>query len=93
LPDLTGKASTSLASIEKAVGTLSRTADRVENLIQDTNEELTRFSRGTLTQLNPLLTELQRLTETLERFVGDLERNPNQIIFGRPKPAPGPGEK
>jgi phospholipid/cholesterol/gamma-HCH transport system substrate-binding protein len=93
LPDLTGKASASLASIEKAVSTLSHTADRVENLIQNSNDELSRFSRGTLTQLNPLLTELQRLTETLDRFVGDLERNPNQIIFGRPRPAAGPGEK
>ena len=93
LPNLTGKASESLGSIEKAVKTLGRTADRVESLIENSNNELSRFSRGTLTQLNPLLAELQRLTETLERFGAELERNPNMVVFGRPKPALGPGEK
>jgi phospholipid/cholesterol/gamma-HCH transport system substrate-binding protein len=46
----------------------------------------------TLPRMNLLLDDLQRTTRGLEVLVRDLNDEPASLVFGRPVPAPGPGE-
>jgi hypothetical protein len=33
-----------------------------------------------------------RLTDSMQRFMNELEQNPQMLITGKPRPRPGPGE-
>jgi phospholipid/cholesterol/gamma-HCH transport system substrate-binding protein len=45
-----------------------------------------------LPRINMLVEELTRTTRGLDRFVGDLQEQPQSLVFGRKASAPGPGE-
>lgn len=47
----------------------------------------------TLPQTQLLLEQLHRDAETLNRLMEELEQNPQSMLLGKPRPAPGPGEK
>lgn len=47
----------------------------------------------TLPRVHELTRQLQQDAKTINRLVDTLEQNPNSIIFGKPQPAAGPGEK
>lgn len=46
----------------------------------------------TLPRLNALLEQLARNSRRLDRLLAEIERQPASFVFGRPVPAPGPGE-
>lgn len=73
--------------------------DKVDRLMTSTEQ----FASGgaaltdsmlyeTLPRMNLLLDDLQRTTRGLEVLVRDLNDEPASLVFGRPVPAPGPGE-
>lgn len=47
---------------------------------------------GTLPRLDQLIADLTRATHNLDRLVAELKQNPRSLVFGKPAPAPGPGE-
>ncbi len=47
----------------------------------------------TLPRVHELTRQLQQDARTFNRLVDTLEQHPNSLIFGKPQPAPGPGEK
>lgn len=47
----------------------------------------------TLPRVHELARQLQQDAKTIGRLVETVEQNPNSVIFGKPQPAPGPGEK
>ena len=65
-------------STEKASTSISALADSV------TSESLPR--------INLLVDELARTTRGLDRLVGDVQEQPQSLVFGRRPGAPGPGE-
>jgi len=46
----------------------------------------------TLPRINFLLEDLARTSHNLDRLLTDLNEQPASLVFGRPAPAPGPGE-
>jgi phospholipid/cholesterol/gamma-HCH transport system substrate-binding protein len=46
----------------------------------------------TLPRINGLLDQLSRNSRRLDRLLAELEEQPTSFVFGRPAPAPGPGE-
>lgn len=46
----------------------------------------------TLPRINGLLDQLSRNSQRLDRLLAELEEEPTSFVFGRPPPAPGPGE-
>jgi phospholipid/cholesterol/gamma-HCH transport system substrate-binding protein len=47
---------------------------------------------GTLPRLDQLIADLNKATHNLDRLIADLKQNPRSLVFGKPAPAPGPGE-
>ncbi len=47
----------------------------------------------TLPRVHELTRQLQQDARGINRLVDTLEQHPNSVIFGKPQPAPGPGEK
>lgn len=47
----------------------------------------------TLPRVHELTRQLQQDSKSINRLVDTLDQNPNSIIFGKPQPAAGPGEK
>ena len=81
-----------MEDVRKTLATVTRAAGGVDRVVGDGQRELTRFSRDTSAQIGQALYELQRLGEALRRLVQQVEKNPNMLLLGRPRPQPGPGE-
>lgn len=93
LPGLMNQVGDSVAAARQTIQTINKTANSLDQLVNTAQHQLSSFSRDTLSQVNPVLTQMQQLSEALRRLGQDLERNPNMLLFGRPEGRPGPGEK
>lgn len=68
--------------------------ERIGRHIEQSSIELgDTLSDETLPRVHELTRQLQQDARTFNRLVDTLEQHPNSIIFGKPQPAPGPGEK
>jgi phospholipid/cholesterol/gamma-HCH transport system substrate-binding protein len=65
---------------------LSGLSERVDRLAASAD------SGGTLPQLNGLLQELTETSRRMGLLVEEVEASPQVLVFGRGRPAPGPGE-
>ena len=50
------------------------------------------WTQTLLPQLASLSSEVAAMSRSLNRTLADIERNPNVLVYGRPRPEPGPGE-
>jgi phospholipid/cholesterol/gamma-HCH transport system substrate-binding protein len=60
--------------------------------VDGSRTDIAQFTGQTLAETGLLVAEVRQLTATLQRLAGDLERQPNALIFGRAPPTRGPGE-
>lgn len=93
LPGLMNKVGDSVTAAQQTIDTVNKTSASLDKLVNSAQQELSGFSRDTLSQINPVLVQMQQLSEALRRLGQELERNPNMLLFGRPEGRPGPGEK
>jgi phospholipid/cholesterol/gamma-HCH transport system substrate-binding protein len=100
----TAQASATLKPLLQQINTTFDEADTMVNSVTETSEylrvafadslqEIEQLAKRTSPELSVLLTNLDRLAITLERFVQALERNPRMLLLGNPGNPPGPGEK
>jgi phospholipid/cholesterol/gamma-HCH transport system substrate-binding protein len=92
LPGLVSRVGATVEEARGAVSSIQRAAAGVERIVGQTERQMEGFSSDTLSQLAPLLAELRALSETLSRVAGQLERDPEMLLFGRSPARPGPGE-
>lgn len=78
------------AEVRGLVASLRDLSKHFDQLSTDAGGE---FSSSTLPRLNSLLGELQTNSRQLNRVLEGLEEAPQQVLFGRTPPPPGPGEK
>ena len=71
---------------------LERVARSAERMGGATVSFATAAEKDTLPRLNALLEQLARNSRRLDRLLAELEEQPASFLFGRPAPAPGPGE-
>ena len=89
----TADALTAMAGEVGRAGTETReAAGELRRAVQGAGGEVNRFGAETLPELNDLLVQLRETATQLTRFAGDLQRSPNALVLGKPRPIPGPGE-
>ncbi len=93
----------SLANLEQATGAIAPVAEeslKVLANIQAMSERLDRVSAevsieisdGTLPRINNLVDQLTQDSRDLKRVLLQIERDPQSLLFGKTRIAPGPGE-
>lgn len=78
--------------VEKTTQAVAKTAANITTAVAESREDLNYFTRQALPEVTTLLRELHILLNTLRSFTQELEHKPNMLLFGKSKPAPGPGE-
>jgi len=91
-PEFMGEATKSMRSFQNMTQEIARTSAALESTLNGNRANLDRFTGQTLGEAGLLVAELRQLTATLQRLTGEVEREPSVLIFGRPRPARGPGE-
>ncbi|HEU4684218.1 MAG TPA: MlaD family protein [Nitrospira sp.] len=92
LPPLLSRINTSAASLQAMTEDLSKASRTMGTVAEESKPALERFSTQTLPEVGLLVSELRQLTGTLQRISRDIEREPNQLVFGRTAGTRGPGE-
>ncbi len=92
LKPLLAQFQTTLAAAETMTKAIAVTSRDVGKAADGGRQELEQIIRKTTPDLNRLLADLRRLTDTMDRFVKTVERDPRMFLFGKPQNAPGPGE-
>lgn len=85
----TGQAAPLVQELRETLGTLSALAERLDAVAGEAGGELT---AATLPRANAALEDLAAASRRLARLMESIEREPQSLLFGRPRAAPGPGE-
>lgn len=100
LPALIAQFKSSGAALERMADQLASAGGEIGSMGKDlhgslvaSSTQLQSFTRDTLPEANQLVVELRRSAESLRRATERLERDPRSLLFGSPKPPPGPGEE
>lgn len=78
--------------LAEGIGALERVAKSAEQIGGATVSLSSAAENDTLPRLNALIEQLARNSRRLDRLLAQLEEHPASFVFGRPAPAPGPGE-
>jgi len=70
-----------------------KTSTEVRNAAETAHREFTSIGHETLPRLNEMVAEMRSLSASLTRLSEELRENPRMLLFGRPDPSPGPGER
>lgn len=92
LNELITRLSGSITTVETMALGITETSRNLDRVVLESQSDLQQVVRRTTPELNTLLLELTRLSDTVQRFVRNLERNPQMLLFGQPSARPGPGE-
>lgn len=80
-----------------AISKLQHSLDEFERIgrhIEQVSAELSdTLQDETLPEVHELAGQLHQDATNLNRLINTLEQSPQSVIFGKPQPAPGPGEK
>ena len=79
-------------AVEKMADDIAKTSGATRGAMDDARSGLNQFSGQTLPEVNALVGEMRDLAGSLKRVSGELQQDPSALGFGRPAPAPGPGE-
>ncbi len=91
LPAVVDHAGDTLAAFQGTTASIQATVANLDGLIAELRADLKRVSDGTVAQSGPLMAEMRQATLALKRLAGNLDRQPNLLIYGRTR-LPGPGE-
>ncbi len=80
------------ASVERMAGQATRLASAGRAAVEEAHAGVAQLKGQTLPEVNALLGEMRALAADLRRMSAELERQPGSLVWGRPAPAPGPGE-
>ncbi|MDD5297160.1 MAG: MlaD family protein [Rhodocyclaceae bacterium] len=89
LAKASGEAAPLLMEARKTLSHLESLGRRLDEMSTETGGEIT---AGSLPRLNRLMQDVSASSQQLSRVLGQIERSPQSLLFGRPAPAPGPGE-
>ncbi|HVY07825.1 MAG TPA: MlaD family protein [Burkholderiales bacterium] len=73
----------------KALATIRRLSEKLDKFGSELTSEI---NEGTLPRINQLVEQLGQDSQDIHRLVLQIEREPQSLVFGRPRPQPGPGE-
>lgn len=79
------------ARLEQLIERAGRSAEAVERLANEATRSAT-MAPATMQDIQLMVNDLRELSASMHRVSNQLERNPDALLFGKPKQAPGPGE-
>ena len=79
-------------SVQRMADTITETSVSLNQTVLESRRDIQQLAARTTPELNALLYELTRLSDTIQEFVQELDRNPQILLFGKPDTQPGPGE-
>ena len=88
LPHLAQRIQRSADAFDHMTNELAHAATSASGTLEGAQQ----FSNTTLPEVHQLVVELRDLTGSLRRFSGELERNPSELLYGKPAAKRGPGE-
>ncbi|MQM36535.1 hypothetical protein KBTX_00520 [wastewater metagenome] len=80
-------------AIQRTAESLSRTSEEIAELGNTGENGMRRLSETTLPRVDALTGELRELSRRMGRLVDNLSEDPQQVLYGRQRPEPGPGEE
>ena len=89
---LIGDIKRSVEAIEKMGNEVANTSNTAGKTVNAVGADVKRFTSETLPQLERLLGELGRLSNSLRQLTEQTERDPRGLLFGRQPVPSGPGE-
>jgi phospholipid/cholesterol/gamma-HCH transport system substrate-binding protein len=92
LPEIIAEAKASIRSFQNMNQELARAGASFESALDSNRANLDQFTGQTLGEAGLVVSDFRQLTLTLQKLAEELEREPSALIFGRSRPAPGPGE-
>lgn len=92
LTDLVGQLKDGVSNASAMARSITTTSRDLAEVARASRRDLQQVVQRTTPELNSLLLQLNRLTDSVQRFVQTLERNPQMLLFGQPRARPGPGE-
>lgn len=92
LTALLSRANAGIAAVERTARAITQTSQGINTAVKEGRQDLKQLTQSTVPEVSALLNELRQLTDTIQRFGEELERNPRALLFGRQSSQPGPGE-
>jgi phospholipid/cholesterol/gamma-HCH transport system substrate-binding protein len=92
LPEIIAQAKAGIRSFQNMNQELARAGASFESALDGNRSNIEQFTGQTLGEAGLLVSDFRQLTLTLQKLAEELEREPSALIFGRSRPAPGPGE-
>jgi phospholipid/cholesterol/gamma-HCH transport system substrate-binding protein len=88
--DTADMAQPALIKLQHSLDEFERIGRHIEQVSAELGDTL---NEETLPRAHELTRQLHQDAQSLSRLVDTLDQNPQSVIFGKPQPAPGPGEK
>lgn len=79
-------------SLAGASETLQATSLDLQTTVAQSGADIRGFTAASLPQANTLISELKITASNLRQVSESLQDDPSRVLFGGPKPKPGPGE-
>jgi phospholipid/cholesterol/gamma-HCH transport system substrate-binding protein len=79
---LKDQASQALNDFDRLAKNLVDTNRQLQQVLQENRPGLREFTQATLTQVNNVVSDVQRFVAGLSRFVAAIERDPSRLLFG-----------
>ncbi len=92
LPEVLDQATATVRALREMTNEITRAGASFGSTVDGSRADLAQFTGQTLPETGVLITEVRQLTATLQRLASELEREPSALVFGRARPARGPGE-
>ena len=92
IPALMNRMNRGAEALERMSNEVMRTSTALRTVVDETQPDITQFSRQSLAETSFLIAELRELTASLRRVAQQFEQEPNILLFGRSAQPPGPGE-
>lgn len=73
-----------IGDVSQAAKSIRATAENLDKRIEQLSGNLNRFTGAGLTDLQAFVNDGRRTISTVDRFLREVERNPQQFVFGRP---------
>lgn len=73
-----------IGDVSQAAKSIRATARNLDKRIEQLSTNLNRFTGAGLTDLQAFVNDGRRTISTVDRFLREVGRNPQQFVFGRP---------
>ncbi|OGV72941.1 MAG: hypothetical protein A3B82_06280 [Methylophilales bacterium RIFCSPHIGHO2_02_FULL_57_10] len=90
IKDTADTAQPALTKLKQSLNEFERIGQHIEQVSAELGDTI---NSETLPRAHELTNQLHQDAKSLNRLVDTLEQSPQSVIFGKPQPAPGPGEK